>query len=116
MLVLLLASCNGRQQETASVNVPSQGAGDTQRGKAALERYGCGSCHTIPGMPGQAGYGPSLVGIGSRVTPGGQPASRENLVLWITDPQRVAPGTVMPDLNVSDSDAQDIATYLLETR
>ena len=106
-ILLLLSACNSRP-ESPAVQAQSQGAGDAQRGRAAIERYGCGSCHTIPGMPGEASYAPTLVGIGSRVTPGGQPASRENLVLWITDPQLVAPGTVMPDLNVSDSDAQDI--------
>ena len=43
-------------------------------------------------------------------------SDREGNLVAGTDPQRVAPGTIMPDLNVSDSDAQDIVAYLLEAR
>ncbi|MFF4888256.1 c-type cytochrome [Micromonospora chersina] len=31
---------------------------------------------------------------------------------WLTDPQRVEPGSAMPDLGVSPIDVQDIAAYL----
>jgi cytochrome c1 len=31
---------------------------------------------------------------------------------WIRDPQQVAPGTAMPDLNVGAQDARDITAFL----
>jgi cytochrome c1 len=31
---------------------------------------------------------------------------------WIRDPQHVAPGTAMPDLDVGARDARDIAAFL----
>ncbi len=33
---------------------------------------------------------------------------------WIMDPQSVDPKTLMPDLNVSRSEAEDMAAYLYE--
>jgi cytochrome c1 len=32
---------------------------------------------------------------------------------WIQSPQAIAPGTAMPDLGVSEREAQAIAAYLL---
>jgi cytochrome c1 len=33
-------------------------------------------------------------------------------VQWLREPQAVHPGTAMPDLDVSERDARDIAAYL----
>ena len=38
----------------------------------------------------------------------------DNLVRWISHPQEVDPGNVMPDLGVPDAVARDIAAYLYE--
>jgi cytochrome c1 len=38
--------------------------------------------------------------------------SPENLQSWIRNPQRVSPGTAMPDLNVSERDARDLSAFL----
>jgi cytochrome c1 len=35
-----------------------------------------------------------------------------NLQAWIRDPQRISPGTAMPDLNVGEGDARDISAFL----
>ena len=37
----------------------------------------------------------------------------ENLVDFLRDPEAVRPGTAMPDLDLSEEDADDIAAYLL---
>lgn len=34
------------------------------------------------------------------------------MMLWIEHPQRMKPGTAMPDLAVSGGDAYDMAAYL----
>jgi cytochrome c1 len=88
--------------------------GDPGRGARLLERYGCGSCHTIPGIRGADGLvGPPLIKFGSRSYIAGElPNNGENLQRWIKDPQGVEPATAMPDLSVTDVDAQDIAAYL----
>ncbi len=71
--------------------------------------FGCGSCHTIPGVRGaDAMVGPPLNGR--------LPNTPENLVHWIVTPQTVEPGTAMPNLGVSEREARDMAAYLYKLR
>jgi cytochrome c2 len=73
--------------------------------------YGCGSCHEIPGVPGAAAkVGPPLEGLLQRASLSGDlPNTPENLVRWIEHPQSHRPGTLMPEMNVTKSDARDVA-------
>lgn len=88
--------------------------GEAGRGKAAIERYGCPACHTIPGIPGYgANVGPPLGKLASRAYVGGVlPNLPHNLVRWLQDPPAIAPRTVMPNLGVSEAEARDMAAYL----
>lgn len=88
--------------------------GHPERGARLIEQYGCGSCHTVPGVRGADGLvGPPLTRFGARSYIAGQlPNNGTNLQRWIRDPQGVEPGTAMPDLSVTDVDAEDIAAYL----
>jgi cytochrome c oxidase assembly factor CtaG len=88
--------------------------GDPARGALAMREYGCGSCHTIPGIPGaRAVVGPSLAGLSGRTYIAGVLTnSPENLIRWIQDPQKVDSLTAMPDVGVTESAARDIASYL----
>ena len=93
---------------------PRVAGGDADRGRAAIERYGCVACHSIPGLPSHgANVGPPLVDLAQRgylagVLPNTPPA----LVRWLQDPPAVSPRTVMPNLGVSAAEAADIAAYL----
>src|SRR5690349_22088906 len=105
---MLLASCSGNERErTAQVST----GGDAIRGAAAIARYGCGSCHIIPGVSGASGLaGPPLSGIGNRVYVAGVLQNTpQNMVRWIEDPPSVDEHTVMPKLGVTHQDAIDIA-------
>lgn len=88
--------------------------GNPDQGPDAIQRYGCGSCHNIPGVNGAVGVvGPSLDHFGSHSFIAGHfPNVPDNLVAWITHPQQMLPGNAMPDMNVSESSARDIAAYL----
>jgi cytochrome c2 len=88
--------------------------GDAERGRAAIAAYGCGSCHTIPGIRGAAGMvGPSLEHWADRRIIAGQlPNEPARLIAWIMVPQSIEPGTAMPNMGVSESRARDIAAYL----
>lgn len=91
---------------------------DAARGKAAIQRYGCGACHTIPGVRGATGrVGPKLEDFSNQIYIAGQLANvPENLVAWLQDPDAFSPGTAMPDLGVTDEEARDIAAYLYSVR
>jgi cytochrome c len=88
--------------------------GNPARGVQLISEYGCGTCHSIPGVRGADGLvGPPLDHMGRRGYIAGQlPNTGPNLQRWIRDPQQVEPGTAMPDLNVTPEDARDIAAYL----
>jgi cytochrome c551/c552 len=85
--------------------------GEAGRGKAAIERYGCAACHTVPGIPGYgANVGPPLGQLAARAYLAGVlPNLPHNLVRWLQDPPAVAPRTVMPKLGVSEAEARDMA-------
>lgn len=89
--------------------------GDPARGRAAIDRYGCASCHAIPGVrQAQVSYiAPPLDHFRQRAfIAGSLPNTVDNLVLWLLDPDAVEPGTAMPDVGLSRREANDIATYL----
>ncbi|HEX9014313.1 MAG TPA: c-type cytochrome [Anaerolineaceae bacterium] len=89
--------------------------GDPGRGRQMIMSFGCGSCHTIAGIPGANGkVGPVL---DSNLTQrsfiaGKLPNNPDNLMQWIMDPQGVTPGTDMPNMGVPLQSARDIAAYL----
>lgn len=88
--------------------------GDPHQGQHLIETYGCGSCHTIPGIYTARGVvGPPLFFFGRRTMIAGElPNTPDNLVRWLTNPQAVEPATAMPNLGLSQEQAQDIAAYL----
>ncbi len=92
--------------------------GDAQHGRQLIRSYGCGACHTVPGVRTAHGMvGPPLYFFSQRTMIAGQlPNTPENLTRWIEHPEQVEPKTAMPDLGVTPSDAYDIAAYLYTLR
>jgi cytochrome c2 len=88
--------------------------GDSERGESLFIQYGCGSCHALRNVRTATGsVGPPLDGIATRVIIAGRLANRPaNMERWIRDPQRLSPGTAMPDLQVGERDARDITAFL----
>lgn len=88
--------------------------GDPSRAPGIMRRYGCGGCHTIPGIPGADGQvGPQLSGLIHRVYIGGGVAnSPDHLVQWIVAPPQLSPRSAMPATGISEAEARDVATYL----
>ncbi len=88
--------------------------GDPERGRQVIVASGCGSCHTIPGVPGaNARVAPPLIDWGTRTTIVGLMANTpELLIQWIVDPETLRPGTTMPTVGVTREDALQMAAYL----
>jgi cytochrome c len=88
--------------------------GNPARGEAMFIQYGCGGCHGLKHVRKATGaVGPPLDGIAVRAILAGRlDNSPTNLQAWIRNPQKVAPGTAMPDLNVGERDARDISAFL----
>lgn len=65
----------------------------------------------MTGSPAQVG--PPLDGMARRGLIAGRLANtRPNMVRWLRAPQQVDAHTAMPDLQVTEADANDIAAYL----
>lgn len=93
-------------------------SGNPDHGKQLIQTYGCGSCHTIPGIYTARGLvGPPLLYFSRRTMIAGElPNSPDNLVRWIRNPKAIESGTAMPALGLSDYDAHDVAAYLYTLR
>ena len=114
-LLLPLTACTGGRTVFAySIGT----GGDPARGKALIVQYGCGSCHSIPGIREARGLvGPPLILFGRRTFIAGEvPNTPDQLVKWLQDPKAIEAGTAMPKLGLSEQEARDIAAYLYTLR
>jgi cytochrome c len=111
--VWLLPACSGGDEQANNLT-----GGNAKRGVTSIHKYGCGSCHTIPGvMDARSKVGPDLSGVASRVYIAGVLTnSPDHMVDWIRNPQAIDDKTAMPNLSVDARDARDIAAYLYTLR
>jgi cytochrome c2 len=108
VLPLALSGC-GQSSVQANRN-----GGNPDAGVALIQKFGCGTCHTIPGVADADGQvGPPLNAIAKRVYLAGKLRNTpDNMVRWLKDPQAVVPGNAMPNMGISQDQARDIAAYL----
>lgn len=93
---------------------PAGTNGSAARGKNTMLAYGCGKCHTIPGIRHANGVvGPPLVWLARRTYIAGNFANTpDNLVHWVMNPPSMKPRTAMPQLGLTEPQARDVAAYL----
>jgi cytochrome c oxidase subunit 2 len=74
----------------------------------------CAGCHAIRGTTAVATVGPDLTHLAERNTLAAGTISNTptELARWITDPQGVKPGAIMPPTQLSPSDLADLVAYL----
>jgi cytochrome c len=116
VLAVAIAACSAGDDHEATARKLT--GGDPAAGRRAIRFRGCGSCHVIPGAGDAVSQvGPSLAGLAVRKYLAGKLENTPpNLMRWITEPQTIIPGNVMPDMNVNQSEARDIAAYLYTLR
>jgi cytochrome c oxidase subunit 2 len=90
-----------------------------QEGKQVFFTAGCVGCHTINGaelngVKAAGMVGPNLTHVGSRgIIAGGVLTQTEaNIAKWVHNPQAVKPGTKMPNLGLTQAQANAVAHYL----
>lgn len=111
ILVLVLCACSSHTP--ADLHEASR-----ESGRLLIEQYGCGTCHTVPGVRTATGkLAPPLGRFARRVyIAGSLPNDPDVLTRWIQHPQELVPATTMPDLGVSEQHARDMAAYLYSLR
>ena len=76
----------------------------------------CPTCHTIAGLS-QGTIGPELSHVGSKPQIAGvAPMNHDNLVKWLMNPPAMKPGTQMPNLALSEQEANQLADWLLQLK
>ena len=101
-----------RDHQNQSAQSPSDQLG--RQGEALFRARGCALCHNISGTLAGGQMGPDLTHIGSRTTiaAGTLPNVPATLGAWISDPQHIKPGNLMPKMPLQSDELIAILHYL----
>jgi cytochrome c oxidase subunit II len=115
--MLLRVSVENPQDFAAWVRAQQQPAVQDDKvlaGRRVFETTACINCHAIAGTPANGRFGPDLTHLMSRVTiaAGAAENTPDNLRLWIQNPNAIKPGSLMPAMQLSDSDLDSLLSYL----
>jgi cytochrome c oxidase subunit 2 len=101
-----------QQQSPASPDLSGNPA--AVEGQKVFMRSACINCHTIAGTVATGRFGPDLTHLASRDTIASGPVKNtpENLKQWISDPNSMKPGVLMPSMHLNDHDLDVITAYL----
>jgi cytochrome c oxidase subunit 2 len=98
--------------QAAPAPTPASSVG--REGQSVFLTSTCAGCHTIRGTEADATVGPDLTHLASRSTiaSGTLENTRDNLSAFITAPQSIKPGAVMPPTRLSPSQLAALLDYL----
>ena len=83
-------------------------------GRRVFETQACMNCHTISGTPATGRFGPDLTHFMSRATlaSGAMNNSPANLRQWIQSPDTFKRGALMPAMQLTDEQLDQVTAYL----
>jgi cytochrome c oxidase subunit 2 len=115
--MLLRVSVDSAEDFDAWVRAQRQPAIQEEKaiaGRRVFETTACINCHAINGTAAKGSFGPDLTHLMSRVTiaSGAAENTKENLRLWIQNPDAIKPGSLMPAMKVSDEDLDALVRYM----
>jgi cytochrome c oxidase subunit II len=115
--MLLRVSVESAEDFEVWVRAQKQSANREEReiaGKRVFETTACVSCHAVAGTNATGRFGPDLTHLMSRrtIAAGAAENTRENLRLWIQNPDAIKPGSLMPAMKLSDADLNTLVRYL----
>ncbi|MDP8992692.1 MAG: cytochrome c oxidase subunit II [Actinomycetota bacterium] len=87
--------------------------GDAAEGATMFRQKGCASCHTVKGFAAGE-VGPDLTHLNQRKVFAGAmfDLNHRNLRVWLRDPPAEKPGSLMPNLNLSEDEITKLIAYL----
>jgi cytochrome c oxidase subunit 2 len=115
--MLLRVSVDGPEEFAAWVRAQRRPAiEDTGAlaGRRVFESNACMNCHSVAGTVANGRFGPDLTHLMSRATlaAGATKNTHNNLRLWIQDPSAIKPGSLMPAMKLSDTDLDEVVSYM----
>jgi cytochrome c oxidase subunit 2 len=83
-------------------------------GRTQFLALSCVNCHAVSGTAAAGTFGPDLSHLMTRDTlaAGAVSNSLENLRAWIKDPDAVKPGSLMPNMQLTPQQLDEVVTYL----
>jgi cytochrome c oxidase subunit II len=115
-------------RSSSGVRTASEGASIQQAGQRSANQdaqyaagqklfasKGCVACHSLQAVNAPKGMvGPNLANVGARsyIGAGTLKNTDANLARWIRDPQGIKKGVLMPNLGLTEADAQALAAFL----
>jgi cytochrome c oxidase subunit 2 len=102
----------------ASQQQPTAEGGLASAGRERFFSTSCVNCHAIQGTSAKGTFGPDLTHLMSRETlgSGAAPNTPEKLRAWVRNPQAIKEGCLMPDMQLSNQELDQIVAYLLTLR
>ncbi|MBV8550263.1 MAG: cytochrome c oxidase subunit II [Acidobacteriaceae bacterium] len=84
------------------------------RAREIFESLACVNCHTIKGTGAVGKFGPDLTHLMSRQTIGSgvTTLTHEHLREWVDDPQTIKPGCLMPSMQLTNEQLDQVVAYL----
>ena len=115
--MLLRVSVDGAEDFAAWVRSQQSVAVDdaaAAAGKRVFENNACMNCHAVAGTVADGRFGPDLTHLMSRATiaAGAAENDHKNLRVWIQDPSKIKPGSLMPAMQLSDADLDAVVSYM----
>ncbi len=96
------------QSEDLNLEPPPDERGDAERGRRLFMETGCAGCHSMQAQGIEtSNSAPDLSHIGSKV-------DRRWLYNWLQNPRDLWEETHMPDMRLTDQEANDITEWLLQ--
>ncbi len=112
----------GQQQDNraakdsgSTVSAPAPQSPQYAQGEKLFATKGCIGCHSLNAFNAPKGMvGPNLGNVGGRsyIAAGALRNTDENLARWIRNPQGIKVGVVMPNLGVTEPEANALVAYL----
>lgn len=98
-----------KNQQQPGVQDPAVAAG-----RRVFETQACMNCHAVRGTAATGRFGPDLTHLMSRdtIASGAIPNTSDNLRQWIKNPDSLKPGSLMPAMQLSDTQLDQITAYL----
>ena len=92
---------------------PAPVTGEAARGREDFLTMTCVNCHAIKAVGGTRDAGPDLTHVADRRYLASRllPNTPANLRRWLTNPQAVKPGALMPNFKLTPTQVDDLAAY-----
>jgi cytochrome c oxidase subunit 2 len=115
--MLIRVSVDSPEVFEAWIGAQKQSANHDEKeiaGRRVFETTACVNCHAVAGTNATGRFGPDLTHLMSRSTiaAGAAENTKENLRLWIQNPDAIKPGSLMPAMQLTDADLDALVRYL----